>query len=52
LGRTTLVPPTLRPEVIAAVPERGEHTLVYSSGDHSVIDSLEAAGVPAAAGRA
>jgi UDP:flavonoid glycosyltransferase YjiC (YdhE family) len=46
-GRTTLVPPILRPEVIAAVPERGEHVLVYSSGEHGVIDALEAAGVPA-----
>jgi hypothetical protein len=46
-GRTTLVPPILRPEIADAVPERGEHVLVYSSGDHGVIDALRAAGVPA-----
>ncbi len=46
-GRTTLVPPIVRPEVIEAVPERGEHVLVYSSGDHGVIDALRDAGVPA-----
>ena len=46
-GRTTLVPPIVRPEVIDAVPERGEHVLVYSSGDHAVIDALDDAGVPA-----
>ena len=31
-GRTTLVPPILRPEVVAAAPVGGEHLLVYSSG--------------------
>jgi UDP:flavonoid glycosyltransferase YjiC (YdhE family) len=46
-GRTTLVPPILRREVIDAVPSRGDHVLVYSSGDHGLIDALEAAGVPA-----
>jgi UDP:flavonoid glycosyltransferase YjiC (YdhE family) len=46
-GRTTLVPPIVRPEVVAAVPSRGEHVLVYSSGEHSVIDALHAADVPA-----
>jgi uncharacterized protein (TIGR00661 family) len=46
-GRTTLVPPILRPEVVAAVPTRGEHVLVYASGDHTVIDALRAAGTPA-----
>jgi glycosyl transferase family 1 len=46
-GRTTLVPPILRPEVIDAAPERGEHVLVYSSGDRGVTDALRAAGVPA-----
>jgi Glycosyl transferase family 1 len=46
-GRTTLVPPIVRPDVIHAVPERGDHVLVYSSGDHGVIDALEDAGVPA-----
>ena len=29
-GRTTLVPPIVRPEVVAAIPSRGEHVLVYS----------------------
>jgi Glycosyl transferase family 1 len=46
-GRTALVPPIVRPDVIDAVPERGEHVLVYSSGEHVVIDALRAAGVPA-----
>ena len=46
-GRTTLVPPIVRPEVVAATPERGDHVLVYSSGDHGLLDVLEQAGVPA-----
>ena len=46
-GRTTLVPPILRREVIEAAPERGDHVLVYSSGEHGLIDALDAAGVPA-----
>ena len=29
--RTTLVPPILRPEILAARPERGDHLLVYQS---------------------
>jgi uncharacterized protein (TIGR00661 family) len=44
-GRTTLVPPILRPEVVAAEPERGDHLLVYSSGDEELLDSLRTAGV-------
>lgn len=31
--RTTLVPPLLRPEVLAAKPERGEHLLVYQTAE-------------------
>ncbi|HET6550440.1 MAG TPA: glycosyltransferase family protein [Solirubrobacter sp.] len=46
-GRTSLVPPIVRDEVIDAVPERGEHVLVYSSGDADVIDALRKLGVPA-----
>ena len=46
-GRTTLVPPIVRPEVVAAIPSRGEHVLVYSSGEHGLIDALRAADVPA-----
>ena len=46
-GRTTLVPPIVRPEVVDAAPTRGEHLLVYSSGNHGLIDALRAAGVPA-----
>jgi len=45
-GRTTLVPPILRPEVVEAEPERGEHLLVYSSGSHALIDALRATGMP------
>lgn len=30
--RTTLVPPILRPEILAAQPTRGDHVLVYQSG--------------------
>jgi UDP:flavonoid glycosyltransferase YjiC (YdhE family) len=45
-GRTTLVPPIVRPDVIEAVPSRGEHVLVYSSGDAGVLDALRDAGVP------
>ncbi|MSP93393.1 MAG: teichoic acid biosynthesis protein [Myxococcales bacterium] len=32
-ARTTLVPPILRPEVLAARPSIGDHVLVYQSGD-------------------
>lgn len=31
--RTTLVPPILRPEILAARPTRGEHLLVYQTGE-------------------
>ena len=45
-GRTTLVPPILRPEVVAAEPVRGEHLLVYSSGSRALLDALRASGLP------
>ena len=45
-GRTTLVPPLLRPEVVAAVPERGEHLLVYSGGSHTLMELLHGTGMP------
>lgn len=44
--RTTLVPSIVRPEILAAEPERGEHLLVYSSGDEREEAALEASGVP------
>lgn len=37
--RTTLVPPILRPEVLAARPSAGQHVLVYQSGEGA--ESLE-----------
>ncbi len=45
--RTTLVPPILRPEVLAARPEDGEHLLVYqtSTSDASLVDRLRDTGV-------
>jgi uncharacterized protein (TIGR00661 family) len=46
-GRTMLVPPILRPEVIDAVPSRGDHLLVYSNGDHALIETLRTVGMPA-----
>lgn len=45
-GRTTLVPPIVRPEIVAATPERGEHLLVYSSGEHELMEALERTGLP------
>jgi uncharacterized protein (TIGR00661 family) len=44
---TTLVPPIIRPEIVDAVPECGEHLVVYSSGDPTLLDSLRTAGMPA-----
>ncbi len=47
--RTTLVPPILRPELLAARERRrrGDHLLVYqtASGDERVVESLHEAGV-------
>lgn len=45
--RTTLVPPILRPMVLAARPEEGGHLLVYqtSTSDASLLETLRATGV-------
>ena len=45
-GGTVLVPPIVRPEIVAASPERGEHLVVYSGGEPSLIEALRASGVP------
>jgi uncharacterized protein (TIGR00661 family) len=45
-GRTTLVPPIVRPEIVAAEPVRGEHLLVYSGGSPALVDALRASEVP------
>jgi uncharacterized protein (TIGR00661 family) len=46
--RTTLVAPTLRPDVLAAVPEQGEHLLVYqtATGSRTLVRTLEGSGLP------
>ena len=45
-GRTILVPPILRPEIVATEAAPGGHLLVYSSGDEELLDALRASGVP------
>jgi uncharacterized protein (TIGR00661 family) len=45
-GQTTLVPPIVRPEIVDAVSERGEHLVVYSSGEPRLLEALKASGVP------
>ena len=46
--RTVLVPPILRPEVLAARPVRGRDLLVYyNAPDPGALDALQAAGLPA-----
>jgi uncharacterized protein (TIGR00661 family) len=45
-GGTTLVPPIIRPEIIDAVSERGEHLVVYSSGEPRLLEALKSSGVP------
>jgi uncharacterized protein (TIGR00661 family) len=45
-GRTTLVPPIVRPDIVAAKPTRGDHLLVYSGGSDELIDALRDCGVP------
>ena len=47
-SRTTLVPPVLRPEVLAARPERGEHLLVYQTAttNRALPEALKRLGVP------
>ena len=42
---TTLIPPILRPEVVAAKPESGDHLVVYSSGDPRLVEALKATGM-------
>jgi uncharacterized protein (TIGR00661 family) len=44
-GGTTLVPPIVRPEIVNARPERGDHLVVYSSGDDALIEALRSAGI-------
>lgn len=46
-ARTTLVPPILRPLVLAAQPEEGDHLLVYqtSTSDEGLVDRLRETGV-------
>ncbi len=45
---TTLVPPILRPEILAARPEEGEHLLVYQTaeGNESLVEALHETGLP------
>ena len=47
--RTTLVPPVLRPEILAARSEPGEHLLVYqtSTSNLALPRALERTGIPA-----
>jgi uncharacterized protein (TIGR00661 family) len=35
-ARTTLVPPILRPEILAAPPSRGDHLLVYQTAEGNI----------------
>lgn len=44
--RTTLVPPILRPDILEAEREQGEHLLVYWAGDETVPGILKSSGVP------
>jgi len=45
--RTTLVPPILRPEVLARAPSRGDHWLIYQTaeGYDALLDTLRSLGV-------
>jgi uncharacterized protein (TIGR00661 family) len=43
--RTILIPSLLRPEILAAKPERAEHLLVYGRISQASIAALEASGV-------
>jgi uncharacterized protein (TIGR00661 family) len=45
--KTTLVPPILRPDILAAKPARGDHLLVYQTaeGNEGLADILAQAGV-------
>jgi hypothetical protein len=46
--RTTLVPPILRPEILEAKVERGEHLLVYQTGESHdmLLKALTKSGLP------
>jgi len=46
--RTSLYPPILRPEILAAQRSPGEHVLVYQSaeGNEGLVDTLRRTGVP------
>lgn len=45
--RTTLVPPILRPEILAATPSQGDHLLVYQTGEGytTLLDTLQKSGI-------
>jgi len=43
--QTTLVPPILRPEIVGSRSQRGDHLVVYSSGEESALAALRASGV-------
>lgn len=45
-GRTVLVPSILRPEVVSAEVETGDHLVVYSSGSDELMATLKDSGVP------
>ena len=47
--RTTLVPPVLRPQVLAARPEQGDHLLVYQTAttNRALPETLKNLGMPA-----
>lgn len=46
--KTTLCPPILRPEILAAKRSDGDHLLVYQTaeGNESLVDTLQKTGVP------
>jgi uncharacterized protein (TIGR00661 family) len=45
--RTTLVPPILRPDILAATPSRGDHILVYQTaeGAETLLETLASSGL-------
>ena len=44
-GRTSLVPPIVRPAIVEAQPTRGDHLVVYSGGSEELIEVLRDTGV-------
>jgi uncharacterized protein (TIGR00661 family) len=46
--RTTLIPPLIRSEILAARVQNGDHLLVYQTaeGHHTLVEALEASGLP------